>query len=148
MRINNPIILEDEVERFIAYNANVEIGNGIYYYTGTNNTQAFIHTHSTGDKLGESIFLDKGLQEIEAVHVLIDLLIEGMGTKVDVEGEVYHKADCDGYTIFVGHAGERANLAIFATGYPTEATVISLPYNRTGLTVAHNLLTQLKPKGV
>lgn len=148
MKLHHPIILEDETERFLLSNGSYHMHDRIHYYIGTNNEQVVLHSHKSGDEFGESIFLDKNVQEFEAVHSLMDVLIEGMSGSLNKGPVIYHKATCSGYVVITGHSGtynqDTATLAIYQESHFSEATLINLPYNRVSLEVVKDLLKLIK----
>lgn len=146
MKLHHPIYLEDRSGRFLVLNGEVELGKGIYYYTGISNGIVFIHSHKAGDKLGTTVYLRSRVEEFEAVHALVDLLIEGMGVRPDDGCDVAHIA-------FLPHDIQiRVQHCLKYYGRATISSVskygdcdsVGLPYNKTGLRTATNLLRIIK----
>ena len=146
MKMHHPVMLEDGTERFLLTNGACFMGSRKVYYTGMNNNQVVLHVHEAGADLGESIFLDKSVVEFEAVHVLIDTLIEGMGSNPDRTISIFHRGETDEYILLVGHTQMGAALFIIDKKNRSvdEPTLLLLPYDKTGLEVATSLLKLIK----
>ena len=144
MKLPHPVALEDSTERFLITEGSCFITDHAYYYVGLNREQVVLHIHVKGRKYGESVFLDKALGEFMAVHALVDLLIEGMGTQTSPTNQQFHKVLCDGYVVEVGHSNKLAKISLYEYESTYDVSEVGLPYNRTGLEIATELLRLFK----
>jgi len=80
-RIHSPVLLFDDVERFILLNGKRFTDSESIYYIGTVNDQVVLHMVHLGELTGTSIFLDPTIEHQQVVQAAINLLIEGMATK-------------------------------------------------------------------
>ena len=146
MRLHHPVLLISDLEEYLIVNGHRFIGGYCTYHVGEVNEEIVIHKSCINPDgptyFGSAVLLRKTYKHEMVAQALIDVLIEGMGSKID---DTLVHYSLEGNKVYM--AGSKEGAAVIASSeYLIRgiASNVKLPFNKIGLEVATQLLKSLR----